>query len=78
VCFVECTPIKAVPPHDHSTPVDCEKGTSTLAAINAEDKDISEDEDSPFHFRCTQDTLAVGWDCGSPQQRPSKRLGKQK
>jgi hypothetical protein len=72
--------MKAVPPQDHSTPVDCEKVTSTLAATNAEDKDVSEDDDdehSPFHFRCTQDSLAVGWDCGSPQQRPSKRLGKQ-
>jgi hypothetical protein len=73
--------MKAIHPQDHSTPVDCEKVTSTLAAANAEYKDISEDDDddehSPFHLRCTQDTLAVGWDCGSPQQRHSKRLGKQ-
>ncbi|XP_023709104.1 uncharacterized protein LOC111865368 isoform X2 [Cryptotermes secundus] len=73
----ECTPTKAVPPKDHSTPLDCKKVSSTSATISDEHKDVTEDEDdecSPFHFYCTQDTLAVGWDCGSPQQRPSKRL----
>jgi hypothetical protein len=75
VYFVECTPIKATPPQDHSTPLDGEKAASK----NAKNEDVIEDEDdeqSPFHFCCTQDTLAVGWDCGSPQRKPSKRIGK--
>lgn len=80
MCFVECTPIKAIPPQDHSTPLDCKEVSSTSAAASDEHKDASEDEDnehSPFHIHCTQDTLAVGWDCGSPGQIPNKRLGKQ-
>lgn len=74
----ECTPIKAISPQDHSTPLDCKKVSSTSAAASDEHKDVSEDEDdehSPFHIQCTQDMLAVGWDCGSPRQRTNKRLG---
>jgi hypothetical protein len=60
--------------------LDSKEAASTSAATEAEYEDVSEDEEdselSPFQFCCTQDTLAVGWDCGSPQQRSRKKLGK--
>jgi hypothetical protein len=78
--FVEWTPMKAICPQGHSTPLDSEKTPSTSTTTKAGYKDACEDEDddqsSPFQFFCTQDTLAVGWDCGSPQQKSSKTLGK--
>ncbi|GFG28259.1 hypothetical protein Cfor_02118, partial [Coptotermes formosanus] len=75
----KCTPAKAILPQNHSTPVDSEtvRRISPIAVV--EHKDINEDEDddrhSPFEFHCTQDTLVVGWDCGSPQHKSRKTSG---
>jgi len=77
--FAECTPVKAIQPQGHSTPLDSERVPRVSPRTEVECKDIIEDEDdghSPFHFRCTQDTLVVGWDCGSPQHVSRKKLGK--
>ncbi|XP_021920235.1 uncharacterized protein LOC110830087 isoform X2 [Zootermopsis nevadensis] len=69
----ERSPIKIITPQDHSTPLEA----ASTAAV-AEYGDGTEDEDDqfgPFNFYCTQDAMAVGWGCGSPQQRSSKKLG---
>lgn len=74
MCFIERSPIKIITPQDHSTPLEA----ASTAAV-AEYGDGTEDEDDqfgPFNFYCTQDAMAVGWGCGSPQQRSSKKLGK--
>jgi hypothetical protein len=76
--FSECTPIKAIQPQGHSTPLVSERVPRVSPTAVVEHKDIIEDEDdghSPFQFHCTQDTLVVGWDCGSPQYKSRKKLG---
>jgi hypothetical protein len=75
MCFIECTPIKVISPQGHSTPLDSKDAANT--STEAEYIDVNEDENhSPFLFHCTQDTLAVGWGSGSPQQRSRKKIGK--
>jgi hypothetical protein len=78
--FAERTPIKAILPQDQSTPVDSETIRRVSPTTVVEHGDVNEDEDddqhSPFQFHCTQDTLLVGWDCGSPQHKSRKKLGK--
>jgi hypothetical protein len=76
--FVECTPVKAIQPQGQSTPLDSEMVPRVSPTTEVEHKDIIEDEEdghSPFQFHCTQDTLVVGWDCGSPQHNSRKKLG---
>jgi hypothetical protein len=77
--FAECTPVKAIQPQGQSTPLDSEMVPRVSPTTEVEHKDVIEDEEdghSPFQFHCTQDTLVVGWDCGSPQHNSRKKLGK--
>jgi len=77
--FAECTPVKAIEPQGQSTPLDSKTVPRVSPTTVGEHRDITEDEDdghSPFQFHCTQDTLVVGWDCGSPQPKSGRKLGK--